>query len=155
MVQRNGVSVALGDVCYLDNRWYITHAGLLRLARRKRCAGIKTTLEKYASDPLTNRWVFKATVYHTSHSKGFVGYGDADPSNTSPLVAAPKCGSPKQERSTELSEKPMGSGSARLKRWGGRPAHQVRPMIKRDQINRALRMVQTMVTRGCGTNSAY
>ena len=86
MVQRNGVSVALGDVCYLDNRWYITHAGLLRLARRKRCAGINTTLEKYASDPLTNRWVFKATVYHTSHSKGFVGYGDADPSNTSPLV---------------------------------------------------------------------
>src|ERR1700751_2239166 len=86
MVQRNGVSVALGDVCYLDNRWYITHAGLLRLARRKRCAGIKTTLEKYASDPLTNHWVFKATVYHTSHSKGFVGYGDANPSNTSPLV---------------------------------------------------------------------
>jgi len=86
MVQRNGVSVALGDVCYFDNRWYITHAGLLRLARRKRCAGIKTTLEKYASDPLTNHWVFKATVYHTSHSKGFVGYGDANPSNTSPLV---------------------------------------------------------------------
>src|ERR1700757_3822579 len=86
MVQRNGVSVALGDVCYLDNRWYITHAGLLRLARRKRCAGIKTTLEKYGFDPLTNHWVFKATVYHTSHSKGFVGYGDANPSNTSPLV---------------------------------------------------------------------
>src|ERR1700757_3033764 len=86
MVQRNGVSVALGDVCYLDNRWYITHAGLLRLARRKRCAGIKTTLEKYGFDPLTNHWVFKATVYHTSHSKGFVGYGDANPTNTSPLV---------------------------------------------------------------------
>ena len=86
MVQGNGMSVALGDVCYLDNRWYITHAGLLRLARRKRCAGINTTLEEYASDPLTNHWVFKATVYHTSHSKGFVGYGDASPFNTSPLV---------------------------------------------------------------------
>jgi hypothetical protein len=31
-------------------------------------------------------WIFKATVYKTAVSKGFVGYGDADPSNTSPLV---------------------------------------------------------------------
>jgi hypothetical protein len=30
--------------------------------------------------------VFKATVYNTLESKGFVGYGDADPSNTSPRV---------------------------------------------------------------------
>ncbi|MGH9745098.1 MAG: hypothetical protein ACRD59_03165 [Candidatus Acidiferrales bacterium] len=86
LVSRNGVSVALGDVCYLENRWYITHAGLLRIARRKHCAGIKTNLEKHASDPLAHRWVFKATVYDTAHSRGFVGYGDADPSNTSPLV---------------------------------------------------------------------
>ena len=33
-----------------------------------------------------NRWVFKATVYKSPRSKGFVGYGDADPSNVSPLV---------------------------------------------------------------------
>jgi len=32
------------------------------------------------------RWVFQATVYKSPGSKGFVGYGDADPSNTSPLV---------------------------------------------------------------------
>jgi hypothetical protein len=32
------------------------------------------------------RWVFKATVYKTSDSKGFVGYGDADPTNVSSLV---------------------------------------------------------------------
>jgi len=37
------------------------------------------------SDSAANRWVFKATVYR-SGSKGFVGYGDADPSNVSPLV---------------------------------------------------------------------
>src|SRR6516164_5183470 len=86
LVERNGVSVALGDICYLDDRWYVTHAGLLRLARRKRCAGIRTNLERHASDPLTNRWVFKATVYNTPQCKGFVGYGDANPSNTSALV---------------------------------------------------------------------
>jgi hypothetical protein len=37
-------------------------------------------------DPAGNRWVFKATVYKPSSSKGFVGYGDADPSNVSSLV---------------------------------------------------------------------
>ena len=30
--------------------------------------------------------MFEATVYKSSVSKGFVGYGDADPSNVSPLV---------------------------------------------------------------------
>ena len=37
-------------------------------------------------DPVNCRWVFKATVYKTPDSKGFVGYGDADPSNVSSLV---------------------------------------------------------------------
>jgi len=39
-----------------------------------------------ASNLSVSRWVFKATVFKTSRSKGFIGYGDADPSNTSPLV---------------------------------------------------------------------
>jgi hypothetical protein len=38
------------------------------------------------SDPVANRWVFKATVYKSSSSRGFVGYGDADPSNVSLMV---------------------------------------------------------------------
>ena len=32
------------------------------------------------------RWVFKATVYPSPRSKGFVGFGDADSSNVSSLV---------------------------------------------------------------------
>ena len=32
------------------------------------------------------RWVFKAIVYKSPRSRGFVGYGDADPSNVSSLV---------------------------------------------------------------------
>jgi hypothetical protein len=43
-------------------------------------------LEKLYSDPSTSRWVFKAIVYNSAVSKGFVGYGDADPSNVSSLV---------------------------------------------------------------------
>ena len=37
-------------------------------------------------DTITSRWVFRAIVHKTAASKGFVGYGDADPSNTSSLV---------------------------------------------------------------------
>jgi hypothetical protein len=80
------LSIIAGDLQLLNGRWYVTHAGLLRLARRLKCSGILTAMDGRASDPSVNRWVFKATVFKTSRSKGFVGYGDADPSNTSPLV---------------------------------------------------------------------
>jgi hypothetical protein len=82
----HGMSVANGDLQLLDGRWYVTHAGLLRVAQRRRCQGIRTFLQKDVSDPKANRWVFKATVYKTPSSRGFVGYGDADPSNVSALV---------------------------------------------------------------------
>jgi hypothetical protein len=85
-VERYHFSVGLGDVLYINNNWYITHAGLLRLAHRNRCLGIKTVLEKQYSDPLSGRWVFRAIVYKSRGSRGLVGYGDADPSNVSPLV---------------------------------------------------------------------
>jgi hypothetical protein len=86
LVKRFGVSVSLGDVQYLNSRWYITHSGLLRIAHRRRCSGLKTNLLTKLCDPVAGRWVFRATVFKSPRSKGFVGHGDADPSNTSPLV---------------------------------------------------------------------
>jgi hypothetical protein len=86
LIVRYGLSVALGDLQYLDERWYVTHAGLLRLAQRKHCAGISVRRVRDFCDPGTCHWVFKATVYKRPGSKGFAGYGDADPANTSPLV---------------------------------------------------------------------
>src|SRR5271163_2788558 len=80
------LSVTAGDLNLLDGRWYITHAGLLRTAQRRRCHGIRASLQKDVSDPIASRWVFKATVYKSPSSRGFVGYGDADPSNVSTLV---------------------------------------------------------------------
>jgi len=80
------LSVSLGEVCLLDSKWYVTHSGLLRLARRQGCRGIQTRPLREFCDPTSNRWVFRAVVYRSRGSKGFVGYGDADPSNTSPLV---------------------------------------------------------------------
>jgi hypothetical protein len=80
------LSVQSGDLLLLDGRWYVTHTGLLRLARRSRCVGISVEAVPDLSDARTGRWAFKATVYRSAKCKGFVGYGDADPSNVSPLV---------------------------------------------------------------------
>jgi hypothetical protein len=86
LTRKYALSVASGDVLLLDGVWYVTHAGLLRIAQRRRCHGIKTSLQKDVCDRIANRWVFKATVFKTPGSRGFVGYGDADPSNVSPVV---------------------------------------------------------------------
>jgi hypothetical protein len=84
--QRHSLEVAAGEIQLLNNGWYVTHAGLLRIAQRNRCSGMKTAVDKGLSDPASCRWVFKATVYKSPRSRGFVGYGDADPSNVSSLV---------------------------------------------------------------------
>jgi hypothetical protein len=80
------LSIAAGDLQFLDGRWYVTHSGLLQLATRRGCRGINTMLQDKLSDLTAGRWVFKATVYKSPSSKGFVGYGDADPTNVSSLV---------------------------------------------------------------------
>ena len=81
-----GFSIALGDLLLLDEKWYVTHAGLLSLARRNRCSGVRVQLVREFCNSASARWVFKATVYKSPRSRGFVGYGDADPSNVSSLV---------------------------------------------------------------------
>jgi hypothetical protein len=86
LTRKYRLSVALGDISYIDERWYVTHTGLLGIAHRNRCSGMRTAVDKGLSDPASCRWVFKATVYKSPRSRGFVGYGDADPSNVSSLV---------------------------------------------------------------------
>jgi len=78
--------VALGDLILLDGRWYVTQTGLLRLARRNHCSGIRVQPVRDFCNPKHGRWAFEATVFTSPSCKGFVGYGDADPSNVSPLV---------------------------------------------------------------------
>jgi hypothetical protein len=81
-----GFSLAMGDLMLLEGRWYVTHTGLIRLAQHNRCAGIHVRPVPEFSDPPTQRWAFEATVYKSRACRGFVGFGDADPSNVSPLV---------------------------------------------------------------------
>src|SRR2546422_8764075 len=80
------LSLVLGDMLYLDERWYVSHAGLLRIAQRRKCSGINVECLGEFSDPASKRWAFRATVFKSGDCRGFVGYGDADPSNVSPLV---------------------------------------------------------------------
>ena len=81
-----GFSISYGDLLFLDRRWYVTSSGLLRLARNKRCYGIRIQPVKKFCDPAVSRYAFQATVYKSRHCKGFVGHGDADPTNVSTLV---------------------------------------------------------------------
>ena len=81
-----GLSLRTGDLQLLQNSWYITHTGLLRLARRKKCRGIHVEAVDSLCDSAANRFVMKATAYPSKASAGFVGYGDADPTNVSALV---------------------------------------------------------------------
>jgi len=86
LTESYSLSVAAGDLQLLNGKWYVTHTGLLGIAQRRRCVGMRTDLLKDFSDSATNHWVFKATVFKNPGSRGFVGYGDAAPGNVSPLV---------------------------------------------------------------------
>jgi hypothetical protein len=81
-----GFSIGMREILLLQGGWYVTHAGLVRLAKRRYCAGIDVEAVPEFCDPLAARWSFKATVYKSKNGKGFVGHGDADPSNVSSLV---------------------------------------------------------------------
>jgi hypothetical protein len=86
LTQVHQVSVEAGDVTLIDRSWYVTHAGLVRIANRRKCVGIEVQPAAEFCDPSGSRWAFKATVYKSKTCKGFVGYGDADPTNVSSVV---------------------------------------------------------------------
>jgi hypothetical protein len=113
------LSVALGDLTLLEGKWYVTHSGLMRLARRNRCAGIQVRPIREYCDITLGRWVFRAIVYKTAVSKGFVGYGDADPSNVSsdgPRGRDARCGDPRRQSrpAQSLRHRPVFGRRARI-----------------------------------------
>jgi hypothetical protein len=86
LLNKTKLSISRGEVVLIGGAWFVKHVGLLNIAHRRRCSGICTELLLDSSAPALSRWVFKATVYRSPACKGFVGYGDADPSNVSYLV---------------------------------------------------------------------
>ena len=87
LIQRHQISVTNGDVKFLDGGWYVTHSGLLRLAERRRCAGIHCRPVLESSDPRTSRWVFRAAVFKSRGCRGFFGYLDTG-ALSNPVVRA-------------------------------------------------------------------
>jgi hypothetical protein len=86
ITSKHGLSMAAGDLLLLNGRWYVTHTGLLGLAFRYGCTGIHAKPAGEFCDPALKKWAFEAIVYKSEACRGFVGYGDADPSNVSALV---------------------------------------------------------------------
>ena len=80
------LSLQCGDLLLLNGGWYVTHTGLIRLAKRSHCSGIHVEPIRQLSDQASNRYAFRATVYKSARCRGFVGYGDADPNNVSSRV---------------------------------------------------------------------
>ncbi len=116
LAKRHQFSVESGDLLWLDGHWYVTHSGLIRLARRNQCAGIHVEPVAQFSDPATSGWAFKATVYKSRTCRGFVGYGDADPPMSRLWCAEPKCELPKPGRLTGHFARPTASASARSRK---------------------------------------
>jgi hypothetical protein len=118
---RYGFSLALGDLLYLDRRWYVTHSALLRLANRGRCSGIRVQPIREFCDASVSRWVFKATVFKSPRSRGFVGYGDADPSNVSSLVHGAEMRVAETRAVNRALRKAYGIGLCSVEELGGAP----------------------------------
>jgi hypothetical protein len=129
------LSVALGDLSLLDGKWYVTHSGLLRMARRNRCASIQVRPMRQFSDPLSARWVFCATVYKSPASKRFVGYGDADPSNVSPLVRGAEMRVAETRAVNRALRKAYGIGLCSVEELGWRSGPPNSPQVHRQPEN--------------------
>jgi hypothetical protein len=116
-----GFSIGLGDLMPLEGKWYVTHTGLVRLAHRCKCSGIGVQPVRNYCDPAVRRWVFKATVSKSVHSRGFVGYGDADPSNVSPLVRGAEMRVAETRAVNRALRKAYGIGLCSIEELGWQP----------------------------------
>ncbi len=123
-------SFASGDVIQLETGWFVTHTGLVRLARRKQCRGIHVEAVDSLCDSAANRFVLKATVYPSKDSAGFVGYGDADPSNVSLLVRGAEMRIAETRAVNRALRKAYGIGICSVEEIGARSGPMATPSHK-------------------------
>lgn len=121
LTQMYRFSLGHGDLLFLRTSWYVTHTGLLRLASRRHCQGIHVQAIPEFSDASNRRYVFKATVYKSSHGLGFVGYGDADPSNVSSLVHGAEMRVAETRAVNRALRKAYGIGVCSVEEMGANP----------------------------------
>jgi hypothetical protein len=131
LTRKHSLSVAAGEVLLIDGRWYITHAGLLRMARR--CAGIQIEALQAFCDPALSRYAFKATLYKSRACKGFVGHGDADPSTVSDLVRGAEMRVAETRAVNRAIRKAYGIGICSVEEIGSLPGG-TEPLQKRRKL---------------------
>jgi hypothetical protein len=115
------ISLASREILWLNGAWYVTSGGLLRIAEDRGCKGIQILIVSKLCNSMANRWVFKATVYKTLRSKGFVGYGDADPSNTSSLIRGAEMRVAETRAVNRALRKAYGIGLCSVEELGSQP----------------------------------
>jgi hypothetical protein len=136
LLQETKFSVRLGEIIRIDNHWYVTHSGLLKLAIRRGCAGISTKLEEQFSNPSEARWVFRATVYKPGTSQGFVAFGDADPSNVSTIVHGAEMGVAETRAVNRALRRAYGIGLCSVEELGSSRPPQSAPAPSHDEKQR-------------------
>ena len=132
LTSTHSLSVGRGDIICLDGRWYVTHSGLLRLASRRHCSGMHVEMIPNFCDPPSGRWTFKATVFRAGKCRGYVGFGDADPSNVSPLVHGAEMRVAETRAVNRALRKAYGIGICSVEEIGSfdRPSAPERPVRK-------------------------
>ena len=132
LINHYGFSVVAGDLLLLSGRWYVTHAGLLSLAYRKRCYGLHTESIREFCEPGSSRWAFKAIIYKSRTCKGFVGFGDAEPSNVSMLVRGAEMRVAETRAVNRALRKAYGVGSCSVEEIGAVASrHEPEPNIRK------------------------
>src|SRR5579872_1279784 len=152
LVQRYQLSLADGDLKYLNSGWYVTHSGLLRLAERRHCAGMHVRPVLKSCDPPNARWVFRAVVFKSRTCKGFVGYGDADPSNTSDLVRGAEMRVAETRAVNRALRKAYGIGICSVEEIGSFSA---RPPAPENNVNHRKRPPRLVNGNGNGVNGDH
>ena len=130
-------SVARGEIQLLQGNWYVTHAGLISLAHRSRCCGLYVQPVSKLCDSTSGRWVFKAVVYKNPHSKGFAGFGDADPSNVSLRIRGAEMRMAETRAVNRALRKAYGIGLCSVEElgWSPRPSDRDLPNLIKSSSN--------------------
>jgi len=147
LMSAHGLSVSRGELLFLNGAWYVTHAGLLRVARRRRCNGIRALPVSELCDVQSSRYAFRATVYTSPDCKGFNGYGDADPSNVSSLVHGAEMRVAETRAVNRALRKAYGIGICSVEEIGS-----AAPFADRVQTERKVRKFTPQSANGNGSN---
>src|SRR4051794_38644794 len=118
LTRQFGFSMELGDVMLLDGSWYVTHSGLLRLATRKGCVGIRVQPVPGFCSPEQSRWAFRATAFKAATCKGSTVTETPIPETSQQWSAVQRCALRKRAQSIVRCVKRTGSAFAPSKRSG-------------------------------------